>query len=85
MKCDNCNKEALFEYKINKVNSVFYCGKDLPSFLNERKKAGLLTITEAHKESSVTALEALSTPKPETTEQTPIAPKKKATTKKSAK
>jgi hypothetical protein len=53
----------------------------LPSFLNERKKAGLLTITEEYKEDQTSALAAL---KPATTE--PVeAPKKKAAPKKSAK
>ena len=84
MKCANCSKDAMYEYKISKLNSVFYCGKDLPSFLNERKKAGLLTITEEYKEASVSALKALESVKEEVTEEAD-APKKKATTKKSEK
>lgn len=84
MKCSNCDKEALYEYKITLKNSVFYCGKDLPKFLDARKRAGLLTLTEKHAEEKETAIAALST---ETvagetlTEETP-APKKKAAKKK---
>ena len=84
MKCSNCNKDALYEYKVTLKNSVFYCGKDLPKFLDARKRAGLLTLTEKHAEEKETAIAALST---ETvagetlTEETP-APKKKAAKKK---
>ena len=84
MKCANCSKDAMYEYKISKLNSVFYCGKDLPSFLNERKKAGLLTITEEYKEASVSALEALESVKEDVTEEADTT-KKKVTTKKSEK
>lgn len=81
MKCINCDLRAMFEYKISKVESILYCGKCLPSFLNERKKAGLLTITEEYKEDQASALKALA---PETVdlEETP---KKKAASKKSDK
>ena len=82
MKCANCDRNALFEYKISKVTSVFYCGKDLPSFLNERKKAGLLTITEAHETLIESAIEKVSTFNPESIEGTPSELKKKATSKK---
>ena len=85
MKCANCDKEALFEYKISKMTSVFYCGRDLPSFLDERRKAGLLTITDAHEDLIESAIEKLSTFKPESIEGTPTASKKKATIKKSVK
>ena len=84
MKCVNCDRDAMFEYKITKSKSIFYCGKDLPSFLNERKKAGLLTITEENKEASTSALAAISTSKPEVVEEI-VEPNKKAATKKSAK
>lgn len=47
MKCANCSNDALYEYKISDVDSVFYCGKDLPRFLEPRRKAGLLAITSA--------------------------------------
>jgi hypothetical protein len=81
MKCINCDLRAMFEYKISKVESILYCGKCLPSFLNDRKKAGLLTITEEYKEDQASALKALAleTTEPEET------PKKKAASKKSDK
>jgi hypothetical protein len=81
MKCINCDLRAMFEYKISKVESILYCGKCLPSFLNDRKKAGLLTITEEYKEDQASALKALA---PETTDLEEI-PKKKAASKKSDK
>lgn len=81
MKCINCDLRAMFEYKISKVESILYCGKCLPSFLNDRKKAGLLTITEEYKEDQASALKALA---PETTDPEEI-PKKKAASKKSDK
>ena len=79
MKCANCDKDALFEYQITKKKSIYYCGTDLPGFLEERKKAGLLKITPAFTEAKESALEQLS---PETTEE----PKtEKKTIKKTAK
>jgi len=84
MKCANCDKEAMFEYRMTQEKSVFYCGKDLPSFLTERKKAGLLKITEGYKEAAKSAIEAVTMKVLEVVEE-PVAPKKKATTKKSAK
>jgi len=79
MKCANCDKDALFEYQITKKTSLYYCGTDLPGFLEERKKAGLLKITLAFTEAKESALSQLS---PETTEE----PKtEKKTIKKTAK
>lgn len=78
MKCVNCDKNAMFEYKITKQESILYCGKCLPSFLNDRKKAGLLTITQQYKDDQASALKALSS---ELVDE----PKKKAAPKKSAK
>lgn len=77
MKCANCDKDALFEYQITKQKSIYYCGKDLPGFLEERKKAGLLKITSAFTEAKESALEQLS---PETVEEPK--PVKKAAKKK---
>jgi hypothetical protein len=79
MKCANCDKDALFEYQITQNKSIYYCGKDLPGFLEERKKAGLLKITSAFTAAKESALEQLS---PETTAE--LKPVKK-TTKKTAK
>lgn len=80
MKCANCDKPAMFEYRLTQTKSLFYCGNDLPGFLEERKRAGLLTITDAYKEAAKTALETVTyeAPKPTTTA-------KKKTTKKSDK
>lgn len=60
MKCANCDRDALFEYRLTQKKSIFYCGKDLPGFLEERKKAGLLAITPAFTEAKESAIEQLS-------------------------
>jgi hypothetical protein len=83
MKCVNCSIPALFEYRLTEETSIFYCDKDLPKFLEERKKAGLLNLTQEYKDSAKTALEAV-TYDPSIPVSTEEAPKKK-TTKKSAK
>ena len=59
MQCVNCDKPAMFEYRITQTKSIFYCGKDLPGFLEERRKAGLLTITDANQRAEKTALDVL--------------------------
>jgi hypothetical protein len=85
MKCSNCDKDAAFEYRLTLNKSVFYCGKDLPVFLGERKKAGLLKVTQQYKDDQKSALEVITTPNPVVEEQaTEEAPKtkKKASTKK---
>ena len=84
MSCVNCTSSAMYEYKITKKTSQFYCGKHLPSFLEERKKAGLLNITPKYEEAAKEAMAVISNPIPEVVEESP-APKKKATTKKSEK
>ena len=81
MKCANCDKNALFMYRMTRNKALYYCGKDLPKFLDERRRAGLLAITEEFTKEKELALEILSTPDPEE-ESTPIA---KKTTKKSVK
>lgn len=63
MKCANCSRDALYVYRITKTKSVYYCGKDLPSFLEDRRKAGLLNITQALTDAKESAVEALSVPK----------------------
>lgn len=83
MKCVNCSSPALFEYRLTGKTSIFYCDRDLPRFLDERKRAGLLTLTQEYKDSAKTALEAV-TYEPSSPASTEEAPKKK-TTKKSAK
>ena len=62
MKCVNCTKDALYEYKMTETKSVFYCDKDLPKFLEARKAAGLLTLTDKHAEDKASAIAAVTTP-----------------------
>jgi hypothetical protein len=69
MKCVNCDKDAMYEYQISKENSILYCGKDLPKFLDARRRAGLLKITEEFKEAKESALETLSTNTTESVEE----------------
>lgn len=82
MKCANCASDALYEYRVTKGHSLFYCNKCLPGFLTERKKAGLLKITPKFTEELEAAISVLSvpaTPELETpTELEPIPVKKKA-------
>ena len=49
MKCANCANNAQYVYRITLDTAIYYCPKDLPSFLETRRKAGLLQITEKHK------------------------------------
>jgi hypothetical protein len=63
MKCANCSNDALYVYRITKEKSVHYCDKDLPSFLEDRRKAGLLNITQALIEAKEEVVEILSVPK----------------------
>lgn len=89
MKCSNCGLNASFEYRITLNKSILYCGKHLPKFLEARRRAGLLKITDQYKQDSKDALELLTISTPEvvqeTQEETPAPKKKKASTKKSAK
>ena len=83
MKCANCNNDAMYEYKVTANKSLFYCGNDLPSFLDSRRRAGLLTLTSKNSDSLSSALDALATPVVEA----PVVeeePKPKRTTKKKA-
>lgn len=82
MKCVNCDKTALFEYKLTQKKSVFYCNADLPKFLDERKRAGLLTITQEYKDASKSALETVAF-EPTAPEEPVVVKPKKKTTKKS--
>jgi hypothetical protein len=78
MKCANCSRDGMYVYRITKTTSVYYCSKDLPSFLEDRRKAGLLNITEAFTEAKESVVEALKLPEVQETvvEPTPV-PKKK--------
>lgn len=86
MNCANCDSDALFEYQVTHSRSVFYCGQHLPKFLEARKKAGLLKLTEKFEEvkkeaQDVIAFKPVQTELDEVTEEKPK-PKKKATKKK---
>jgi hypothetical protein len=70
MKCANCLNDAMYVYRITKTESVYYCGKDLPSFLEDRRKAGLLNITEAFTEAKEEVVETLSVTKKKTAKKT---------------
>jgi hypothetical protein len=74
----------MYVYRITKTKSIYYCGKDLPKFLEDRRKAGLLKITEEFTEAKETAIEVLkvSEVEEEVVESLPV-PKKK-TAKKTA-
>ena len=78
-KCANCKNDALYEYKVTLNNSLLYCGKDLPKFLESRKKAMLITTTDAYTKANEEALAVLQIKPSESepiVEKTP-APKKK--------
>ena len=83
MKCANCSRDAMYEYRVTQGSSVFYCGTDLPAFLEPRRRAGLLTITPKLTEELSSALEVLSDkPVVEAAPEEKPAPKKKAAKKK---
>lgn len=77
MKCANCANQASYEYRVTTKKSVFYCGKDLPKFLEERKKAGLLKITPEFTENLKDALDILGPSSLEPTVTEEPKPKKK--------
>lgn len=81
MKCANCKSEALFEYRITHDKSIFYCGKHLPKFLEARKRADLIAVTDSFAQAKSEALDTLSEPAPIVEEPAPK-PKKKAAKKK---
>lgn len=83
MKCANCPNEALFEYQLTAESSLFYCEKDLPKFLESRKRAGLLKLTEKYNEVKKEALKSLTPSAPEPEEPEKESKPKKATKKKS--
>jgi hypothetical protein len=60
----------MYVYRITKTKSIHYCGKDLPSFLEDRRKAGLLNITEAFTEAKEAVAETLSVPKKKASKKT---------------
>ena len=60
MKCANCEETSLYEYKIVKDKSIFYCDRHLPRFLENLKKAGNLHTTQHMADSIEEALDILS-------------------------
>lgn len=44
MKCDNCDKDALYTLADPGANAVFFCPECLPSWLRERASLGQLDI-----------------------------------------
>lgn len=78
MKCENCSSDALFEYRITQDLSQFYCGKHLPRFLEDRRRAGTLGITKAHVDEYQAAMELIKSPAApnETADPAPSAPKR---------
>ena len=79
MNCVNCSTTALYEYRITHDKSMFYCGAHLPRFLEPRRRAGSLQITDALNAELTSALAILATNP--TAEETPK-PVKKAAKKK---
>ena len=72
MKCANCNKDAQYIYKLTLDNVIYYCAKDLPSFLEPRRKAGLLELTQVHKDNIADGMKAFVNPAPEVEEEPAI-------------
>ena len=62
MKCANCDKNALYMYRMTRNKALYYCGKDLPKFLDERRRAGLLAITEEFTKEKVRFYTGLNNP-----------------------
>ena len=81
VKCANCKDDATYEYKVTLKNSVFYCGKDLPKFLESRKKAMLIATTDAYAKASEEALAVLEIKASEPVAEEPPAPKKRTSKK----
>lgn len=81
-KCSNCNEDALYEYGLTQKTSVFYCGKDLPKFLYDRKKALLIATTPTYTQAKDEALTALQSSPTEPVLTEEPEPKKRATKKK---
>ena len=44
VKCANCPSEAVYSYRVNDSILIQYCEKDLPQFLWEAGRAGLLPL-----------------------------------------
>lgn len=84
MKCANCNNDAVYVYRITEGKFTPYCTKDLPKFLESRRKAGLLETTEDHDSLVTEGLKTL-IKIPETTQPEEVAPVVEKVVKKAAK
>ena len=84
MKCANCSNDARYIYRLTPKNGIGYCDKDLPKFLEERRKAGLLELVPETKAAIDTALKNITTAIPAPTEE-PITEETPAPSKKSIK
>jgi hypothetical protein len=71
MKCANCNEVAWYEYKLTLDKSLYFCEKDLPSFLAKAKLANLLEKTDKLKEMIEDGLQSISAPEQPSAEPTP--------------
>jgi hypothetical protein len=80
MKCANCKEAAWYEYKLTLDQSLYFCEKDLPSFLAKAKLANILEKTPELKEMIEEGLQSISVPE-ETVDAATPEPK---TTKKAA-
>lgn len=60
MKCANCSSSALYVYRITQGTSIYYCGAHLPKFLESRKRAGHLALTDEYAVQQQEALDILS-------------------------
>ena len=87
MKCANCEKDAVYIYRSTLKTEILYCETHLPSFLENRKRAGLLPTTEefktAKEEGESTLGVSINTPVVEL-EKTPTPTPSKKPTKKPA-
>ena len=70
MNCANCSSPALYVYRITQGTSIYYCGTHLPKFLESRKRAGHLALTEAHATQQEEAIDILSPLEKETKPKT---------------
>jgi hypothetical protein len=78
MKCANCKNDAVYIYRITADVFTPYCLKDLPKFLSERRKAGLLETTEEYKKMMTEVTPTLADNFKEPVVEEPSVPKKQA-------
>ena len=81
MKCANFDADAFYVYKLTLTKDILYCAKHLPSFLENRRKAGLLQTTDTYKTIVEDGKKNLSTEETPTTPTPSKKPTKKPATK----